>query len=105
MTSCGYAPSKSRHRQSRENPIDYRLARHALGFGFVAHDDAVAQNIRPDAFDILRRDIAAAVQEGVGAGGKREVNRGARRSAIRTSPSSSSRYDAGSRVAQTTSTM
>src|SRR4029077_14517250 len=82
MTSCGYAPSKSRHRQSCENPIDYRLACHALGFGLVAHDDAVAQNIRPDAFDILRRDIAAAVEERIGARGEREVNRRPRRSAV-----------------------
>ena len=47
-------------------------------FGFVADDDAVAQDIVPDALDVLRRDIAAAVEEGVGARGERERNRGAR---------------------------
>ena len=35
----------------------------ALGLGFVADDDAMAQDVRPDALDILRRDVAAAVQE------------------------------------------
>ena len=54
----------------------------ALGLGFVADDDAVAQDIGADALDVLRRDVAAAVQERVGARGQREVNRGARRSAV-----------------------
>ena len=37
----------------------------AFRFRFVAHDDAMAQNVGADALDVLRRDVAAAVQERV----------------------------------------
>ena len=42
----------------------------------------MAQDIVPDAFDILRRDVTAAVQEGVGARGEGEIDRCAWRRAV-----------------------
>ena len=95
----------SRHRQSGKNPLDDGLARDRLRLGFVADDDAVAQHIGADALHVLRRDVAAAVQERVRARGEREINRGARRGAVANQSFELQIVGAGSRVAQTTSTM
>ena len=62
----------SGHRQLIKNLLNDRLAGLLLGLGFVSDGDAVAQDIHADAFDVLRRDVAAAAQEGVGLGGERE---------------------------------
>ena len=72
----------SRHRQSRENPLDNRLARDRLCFRFVANDDAMAQNVGTDALDVLRCDVAASVQESMSTRGQREINCGAGRGAV-----------------------
>src|SRR2546426_9275432 len=70
------------NRQPGKNPLNDRFARDRFGFGFITDDDAMPQNIRPDAFDILGRDVAAPVQERVGPRAEREINRGAWRRAI-----------------------
>ena len=41
----------------------------------------MAQHVHADALDVLRRDVAAPVQEGVGFGGQRQGNGGAGRGA------------------------
>ena len=53
----------------------------ALGLGLVGQDHAVAEDVGRDGLDVLGRDVAAAAQEGVGAGGLEERNRGPRRGA------------------------
>src|SRR6266550_4620812 len=72
----------SRHRQSCENSLDDGLTRHGLSLGFIADNDAVTQYIGADALYVLRRDVAAAVQERVGARTECEINGGARRSSV-----------------------
>ena len=62
--------------------FDDCLARHTLGFGFVTHDDAMAQDVEADALDVLWRDVAATVEESVSACGEGEIDRGARRGAV-----------------------
>ena len=42
------------------------------------HSYLMAQYIGPDALHILRRDVSAAVQEGVSPGAEREINRSTR---------------------------
>src|SRR4029079_5636864 len=76
----------SRDRQACKNSFDDGLARHRLGFGFVANDNSMAQYVRADALHVLWRDVTAAVQEGVGAGTKGQINGGARRSAVANQP-------------------
>ena len=55
----GFHPRQSRHGQPGKNCFDDLLARLLLGLRFVAHDNAVAQDIGANRFDILRGDIAA----------------------------------------------
>src|SRR5438552_2805581 len=42
----------------------------------------MAQHVRTDAFDVLRRDVTAAIQKGMGPCAECEVNCGARRSPV-----------------------
>lgn len=48
-----------------------------FGFGFVGEDDAVAEDVHSDVFDVLGDDVAAAGEEGVGFGADGQENRGA----------------------------
>ncbi len=72
----------SRHRESGENSLDDGLTRHRLSLGFIADDDAMAQHVGADALHVLRRDVAAPVQERVCARTEGKINGGARRSAV-----------------------
>ena len=65
----------------------------------------MAQHVGADALHVLWRDIAAAVQERVCARTECEINGGARRSAVANQSFQPQIVGAGSRVAQTTSTM
>src|SRR5213083_337144 len=67
---------------SCKNSFDDGLTRHRFSLGFIADDDAMTQHVGADALHILWRDIAAAVQEGVGARAEGEINGRARRSAV-----------------------
>ena len=71
----------SRHRQFIKNLLDDCFAGFFLGLRFVGDGDAVAQHIHADAFDVLRRDIAAAPQKRIGFGREGQGNRRARRGA------------------------
>src|SRR5437763_1099406 len=71
-----------RHRQARKNPLNNRLACNRFRFCLVADDDAMTQNIRTDALDVLRRDVAATIQERMRSSSESEVYGGARRGAI-----------------------
>src|SRR5262245_36782113 len=53
-----------------------------LGLGLVVDDDAGAQHVATDRLHVLRRDVAAALEEGVGLDGDGEVGRRARRGAV-----------------------
>src|SRR5215831_12991283 len=82
MREVSRGGTASRHRQSCKNSLDDGLTRHRLSLGFVADDDAVPQHVGADAFHVLRRDVAASVQERVCARTEGEINGRARRSAI-----------------------
>src|SRR6478752_6655104 len=72
----------SRHRQSCKNSLDDGFTRHRFSLGFVADDDAVTQHVGADALYVLRRDVAAPVQERMRARTECEINGGTRRSAV-----------------------
>src|SRR5437764_9608243 len=73
---------RSRHWQAGENSIDNRFTCDRFRFRFVTDDDAVTQHVSADALDVLRRDVAAAVQESMSSRREREINRGGGRSAV-----------------------
>ena len=70
--------SQGTGRKPGEDALHDGLAGQFLGLGLVADDDAVAQHVQADVLHVLRRDVAAPVQEGVRAGGERQVDRRAR---------------------------
>src|SRR5206468_2245498 len=65
-----------------KNSFDDGFARDCFSLGLVANDDAMPQDIRSDAFYILRCDITAAVQKRVSPRAEREINRGPRPRAV-----------------------
>src|SRR5260370_30777642 len=81
-----YSLFRSRHWQAGKDSFDDGFARDRFGLGFVADNDAVAQHVLADAFDILRRDVAAAIQKGVGTCAEGEVDCCAWRSAVTHEP-------------------
>jgi hypothetical protein len=76
------APSPLRHGQFVEQGGDDFFGGHVFGLGLEGGDDAVAEDVGGDGLDVLRGDIAAALEEGVGAGGEGEVEGGAGRGAV-----------------------
>src|SRR5579859_5240991 len=52
----------SRHWHSIEDLFNQGIGGHRLCLGFVREDNAMAQNVRPDAFHILRCDVLPALQ-------------------------------------------
>ena len=60
-----------------ENLVDECVGGEFFGFGFVGDDEAVAEDIGGDGFDVLWGDVSAALHEGVSAGGEGEADGGA----------------------------
>src|SRR5262249_47508750 len=65
-----------------EDALHHLVGVDLLGLGLVGDDDAVAQHVGTDRLHVLRRDVAAALEEGVRLGGEGEVERRARRGAV-----------------------
>jgi hypothetical protein len=66
-----------RHLDGVEDAADEHLGRDLLGLGLVRDGDAVAEDVEGDGADVLGRDVGAAAEERVGAGGAVEVDGGA----------------------------
>ena len=75
-------PLGSRHGQRVENLLDDVLRGDVFRLGLVADRDAMAQHVGREFLHVLRRDVAAAVEERRGARGQRQIDRGARRGAV-----------------------
>ena len=62
-----------------ENVRDNHVGGHVVGLGFVGQADTVAHHVVAYGDDVLRHNVAALVDEGIGAGGAGKRNRRARR--------------------------
>src|SRR5262249_8007412 len=71
----------SRDGDAVEDALDDLVGGHFLGLGLVAGDDAMAEDVEADSLDVCRRDVGAALDQGVGAGRDGEVDAGAGRGA------------------------
>src|ERR1700690_2154106 len=69
----------SRHRQFVKNLLHHGLAGLFLGLGFVGDGHAVTQDVHADAFYVLRRHVAAALEERKSLGRQRQIDGRARR--------------------------
>jgi len=78
----GFREARLGYRELSENAGHDVLRGDFFGVRFEAGDDAVAEHVGGDAFDIVRGDEAASVQVGVGAGGEGEGDGGARRGSV-----------------------
>src|SRR5262245_44079629 len=81
VSICRRAAS-SGDRDPVEDAADDLVRVDLLGFGLVAHDHAVAEHVRADRLHVLRRHVAAPVQERIRLGRERERERRARRRAV-----------------------
>ena len=68
---------------SVRDALDDRVGGDAVGQGRVAQDQAMAEDVGREGDDVGRQDVAAAVEEGHGAGAVDEVDRAARAGAVR----------------------
>src|SRR5690349_22473914 len=89
MRRVGVAPRRraplerpSGHRYAVEDAAYDLVGVDLLRLRLVGDDDAVAQHVRPDRLHVLRRHVAAPLQERMRLGGERQVERGARRGAV-----------------------
>src|SRR5207248_924338 len=64
----------SRHRELVEDALEQVFRGEVLGLGLVSDDDAVAQHVVTDRLDVLRRDVATAVEKGLALGGAGQEN-------------------------------
>lgn len=68
----------SGHRDGVKDFLDEEIGGDALSLGFICEDDAVAENVRSNGFNILGCDVGAALQKRPSLGGEGERNGGAR---------------------------
>ena len=85
------AESPLRNFDSFQDAGDDLVARDVLRLGLVREEDPVAQDVRGDFLHVLGNDVAAALQEGVGPGGREERERGAGEAPYWTKSASSGR--------------
>ena len=105
---CGQRTCRfsTRHGQFVKDFLNDGFAGLVLRLGFVGDRNPVAQDVHADAFDILRGDVTAPAQEGIGFGGERQRNTVRARRCACWMKSFTSFYNfPAPRVAQTRSTM
>src|SRR5215468_10050052 len=85
LTACAISAGSIgllRNRDVLEDLRDHVIGGLALGLGLVRHQDAVAQNVMGDGLDVVRRDVAAALQQRLGLGDLDQRDRRAHRRAV-----------------------
>jgi len=65
-----------------ENPLEQVLGGDLFGLGFISNEQAMAEDVVADGLDVVRSDVAAAVQESMSLGGARQEDRGPRAGAV-----------------------